>query len=1104
MYKLKIILMLLLFPIRNFTYSQSALEFSGSDSYLIVDDLPDLHLSEFTLECWIKIKGEGVPDSTGEFGLHAIPLITRGAEDSEYLSGLNFYLGIREEDHVLIADFEGSPESALPFLNHPALGYTSLLSGSWYHVAASYGNSMLNLYVNGKLESSVQIDEPIYNTTIGDLGIAVSFDNNGLPTGFFSGAIDGLRIWNYARSQKELLGSINKELITGETGLVLGLNFNEGQGNTFYTTGSVPGEHVSGNNFSWTIGAAYQAMIPPVGNSEPVLRIGVISDPQYCDCYPAGTRFYRNTLEKLPVAIDTLNTYNLDFVINLGDIIDIDFESYAGIMPLYDLLNAPDFFVLGNHEFSIDDENKDEILGILGMPDYYYSFTYEDWRFLVLDGTELAEYSRILHPELATEGDILFQEVQGQINDVPWNGGISQTQQLWMQQQIEEAALQNQKVILFCHLPVYPDEVHLNMWNKDEIMDLIEQYPNVVAYINGHLHSGNYGFHNRKHYLTHLSMVETEDINSYSVLDIYPDILLQKGFGLNKNRVMIYEDIFKQLEIPGLTDTIMYYSHTPGDFVGRFKLSGTQNEKVYNYYLIGDTLKYDNNLFEIHNDTLLLKDYPDPSGKLGYKIKVGFIDTEFDTASVELNLLFDTIALVQHYFFNDTLLPADSVYKISFDTVFSDFSRNGIEYSVSIADENIVIQDLSENDLLLVPHEFGSTIIVVSAFDPYTSTGIVDSFNISVYYPDNLAPYHLLSDNSQYLLNFGDTLEVLTDTLFTDPNDDALKLFLFPDEFETIEYFLVENFLKIWSNSPVTSEIKITANDNRGGSDSIFFGIRFNAIPEFVSDYTDIILQLTEETKEILLDTLFSDSDDDPIVFSAAMVTEGIANTEVSGGILHITPVSSGISILRITADDTYGGILTRDISVKINASPLWIAAFDTIIMDKSTVIYTILMDTIFFDENSDPMQYFFDIRNRSICTFTVDNNFLNLYPEQLGETMLSIIADDGYGGVTEKSIGIKIVSVSSVKETQNERSYIVYPNPAGEKIFIKNQSSGYEVLKLSITDNQGKCHKVLYMDSSSDKPGFTVSVSDLPSGIYFLEISFENDQVSIHKIIIK
>ena len=89
-------------------------------------------------------------------------------------------------------------------------------------------------------------------------------------------------------------------------------------------------------------------------------------------------------------------------------------------------------------------------------------------------------------------------------------------------------------VMIFCHFPVFPKNGH-NLWNDNVLTDLLARYTCVAAYVNGHNHAGNYGQRDGIHYLTLKGMVDTEE-SSYSVIEVYADRLVVKGFGRETNR----------------------------------------------------------------------------------------------------------------------------------------------------------------------------------------------------------------------------------------------------------------------------------------------------------------------------------------------------------------------------------------------------------------------------------------------------------------------------------------------------------------------------------------------------------------------------------------
>jgi hypothetical protein len=267
-------------------------------------------------------------------------------------------------------------------------------------------------------------------------------------------------------------------------------------------------------------------------HTEPILKIGLVADPQYADKPVAGTRHYRESLWKLEEAIDSFNYYKVDFVQNLGDIIDSDWESFDSILPIYEKLHPhiENHQLLGNHEYAIDSSRLKDLLQKLSMPDYYYAYSEKGWRFIVLDATDYSYYSNMLHQRNASQVDFYFENTRERSNHYTWNGAIGKEQQMWIRQQLDSADLMGQKVILFSHLPLCPQDDPHNLWNDDEIIDLIENRPNVLAFINGHNHSGGYAYKNGIHFITINGMVE-HMTSTYAILEIYEDNLLLRGFG---------------------------------------------------------------------------------------------------------------------------------------------------------------------------------------------------------------------------------------------------------------------------------------------------------------------------------------------------------------------------------------------------------------------------------------------------------------------------------------------------------------------------------------------------------------------------------------------
>ena len=184
-------------------------------------------------------------------------------------------------------------------------------------------------------------------------------------------------------------------------------------------------------------------------------KIGVIADCQYCNCNVKWDRYYKKAPQRLKEAVAILNKDSLNYTIHLGDFIDKDFKSLDSILPTWQQLKSPSYHVLGNHDFDVKDSLKEEILQQLNIKNRYYSFVEKDWRFIVLDGNDLSFHGALTQTK-KQQTDSLFNLLK--YKDLPyikkWNGALSNNQLKWIQQELEIAVQQNQKVGFYCHFPI--------------------------------------------------------------------------------------------------------------------------------------------------------------------------------------------------------------------------------------------------------------------------------------------------------------------------------------------------------------------------------------------------------------------------------------------------------------------------------------------------------------------------------------------------------------------------------------------------------------------------------------------------------------------------
>lgn len=269
----------------------------------------------------------------------------------------------------------------------------------------------------------------------------------------------------------------------------------------------------------------------------PLFRFGLIADPQYAPVPPRRTRFYAHSLWKVAEAIEAMNAENLSFVATLGDIIDRHWESYAHLLPVYDRLKHPHFFVLGNHDFEVARDYLHAVLRTTGLRRAYYDFEGGGWRFIVLDGNDLSLFANLpgSPKHQAAEARLAALREARAPNAQVWNGGLSDDQDTWLFRTMDAAEAAGQKIVVFGHYPMYPANEH-NLWGWEQLTERMSGYRHFVGYFCGHNHAGNYGQANGKHFVNLKGMVETPDKTAFSIVSVFPDRLELQGFGLEESR----------------------------------------------------------------------------------------------------------------------------------------------------------------------------------------------------------------------------------------------------------------------------------------------------------------------------------------------------------------------------------------------------------------------------------------------------------------------------------------------------------------------------------------------------------------------------------------
>ena len=276
-----------------------------------------------------------------------------------------------------------------------------------------------------------------------------------------------------------------------------------------------------------------------VADDKPLVSFGLITDVQYADADPQGERHYRESVPKLKAAAADLAKENLPFTLHPGDVIDRDFASFATILPLFESLGHPVRHLLGNHDYSIKEAEKSQVVATLGMPHDYYVFRNSGVKFVMLDTNDVSVYK---HPEgsaadLEAEAALRKHSATKAKNAKPWNGAISSAQLAWLEKELAASDAANEPVIVCGHHPILPEEGH-ETWNNRENLAALQDHPCVRAYFCGHNHAGAEVVKNGVPFITFKSLLHEPGVTAYCVIRLFKNRLEIEGRGREKSRVI--------------------------------------------------------------------------------------------------------------------------------------------------------------------------------------------------------------------------------------------------------------------------------------------------------------------------------------------------------------------------------------------------------------------------------------------------------------------------------------------------------------------------------------------------------------------------------------
>ena len=295
-----------------------------------------------------------------------------------------------------------------------------------------------------------------------------------------------------------------------------------------------------------------------------------------------------------------------------------------------------------------------------------------------------------------------------------------------------------------------------------------------------------------------------------------------------------------------------------------------------------------------------------------------------------------------------------------------------------------------------------------------------------------------------------------------------------------------------------TTQVTVTANDERGGTVSDTFTVTVKATPTVASALADISSLDPGASKKISLSGVFSDADGDALTYSvsssdqavATVSTETDEKTEAVTG-LTVVGVAEGTATITVTARDTDGNEVSDSFDVTVPAPPNQAPTVASEINDATIVntsgTHEVALSGVFSDADADDsLTITAKSSQTSVATVSVadDGSKLTVTAKSRGSATITVTASDGADEVSDTftvkvKAGPTVASALSditgldIGDTRSPSLSGVFSDADGDAVRITQVASSDTSKVFILTAN------TTAVDGSIVITGFTLSALD-------------------------
>ncbi|MBN1482384.1 T9SS C-terminal target domain-containing protein, partial [candidate division KSB1 bacterium] len=362
--------------------------------------------------------------------------------------------------------------------------------------------------------------------------------------------------------------------------------------------------------------------------------------------------------------------------------------------------------------------------------------------------------------------------------------------------------------------------------------------------------------------------------------------------------------------------------------------------------------------------------------------------------------------------------PADTV-RLMLNNWFVDVDGDPLDFKVAAHSDPTVVSYSLSNDLLTITAQArGTATLTIEADDSYGGlsahqvTVTVNSLPVR-----NTTPFpvdYVRPNNPATIDNLND--------FFDDPDMDVLAFTAANSDPDVISADILGSSLllepqKVDSDRRVI--ITITASDSFWGVIKIPYELtNVNSRPRPLA-FTPVTMYPTQ-IKSIPFSTLFIDSDDDPLDYTASSENDSVAIAWTVADTLYIEAQktdSTRVTTIHISADDgrSLSGPANADFMLTVNNSPIEVVPHAKVLLNfppeggENADVETINLADVFIDD--DPLVYAIEAVQGDFADATLsgDGNSLILTAQSSGTSLVTVAADDQQGSYANFTFTVNV-----------------------------------------------------------------------------------------------